>query len=217
MLLFVVVGVDGQECTARLLRPNVADRKQALLSISPPPVFHEPTATPRDAYVVVDGGRAATPPATESAAGGRSGSRNRRRHRRARNRARPSSRARPPIIRPPHTPLARRRRKPPGRAAVAAPSSGGGGEQSSVGHGVPISLYDCCSVAGGRQGYKYLQKADGNKHYKKEKKDKMIVNFSALVERRRSYFFEGLGSLRKVAVAKPPPTLVVSASIRQCI
>jgi len=41
------------------------------------------------------------PPATESAAGGRSGSRNlRRRHRRARNRARP------PIIRLPHTPLA---------------------------------------------------------------------------------------------------------------
>jgi len=29
----VVVGVDGQECTARLLRPNVADRKRALYDV----------------------------------------------------------------------------------------------------------------------------------------------------------------------------------------
>lgn len=56
-------------------------------------------------------------------------------------RGRPPAPSRPSPVH--HTPLLLSRRKPPGRAAVAAPSSGG--EQSSVGHGVPVS--DVCLSA----------------------------------------------------------------------
>lgn len=107
--------------------------------------FHETTTAPCDAMV---GGGGVVGRRDHRAAG------NRERRRRSQWQQKPPPPSSPgsepraailPPTAPPshpkrtHTPLTHHRSKPPGRAAVAAPSSG---EQSSVGHGVPVS--DVC-------------------------------------------------------------------------